>query len=781
MELYKDKNNSIQDRVDDLLKRMTLDEKIAQLTSIWSYEVFSSGHFDAEKAENKIKDGIGQITRPGGATFLKPGELGRFINDIQAYLVEKTRLGIPAMIHEECLCGYLTKDATMFPEMIGLASAWDEELVEEVSSVIREELRTVNAHQALSPLMDVTRDPRWGRTEETFGEDPYLVGAMGSAYVRGLQGEDLTRGVIATLKHFVGYGVSEGGMNWAPPHIAPREMREVFLLPFERAVREAGARSVMNGYHELDGVPCGASKWLLTDVLRGEWEFKGIVVSDYFAIDMLKEYHKLVPTLSDASKLALEAGLDVELPFTKCYTKPLKKYVESGEVKTETLDKSVKRILSIKFEQGIFDNPYIDTDKIPQTLNTEEHREVSLKAAEKSMVLLKNNDELLPLSKNIKKIAVIGPNAADGRNLLGDYSFPAHMESLMDMKERDPFGSPMPDFDEADFSSTDVVDLLQGIKKQVSEETSISYVKGCSVVGDDDLDLAKAKKAAGEADVVVLCLGDKSGLIKDCTTGEARDSMTLILPGHQMELAEAVLSTGTKTVTVIVSGRPYSLETFEEQTDALLQAWLPGEEGGTAVANILFGESAPSGKLPISFPRAVGQIPVFYNHKASGQRSHWFGDYIDGSPTPLYPFGYGLQYTSFEYADMQMNDTYDIHQEYIDITFTIKNTGDRDGEEIVQLYVNDPAASVTRPVKELKGFGKVFVKSGNEKRCRFRLPMELLAFYDRDMHLVVEPGEFKIMIGHSSEDIVLEKTVLIEGEKQYIERRKKYSTLFESH
>src|SRR6056297_766046 len=507
MEAYKNKNNCIEDRVEDLIQRMNLDEKIAQLTSIWSYEVFSSGKFSSEKAELKINNGIGQITRPGGATFLEPRDLAAFINEIQAYLVKHTRLGIPAMIHEECLCGYLTKNATMFPEMIGLASAWDEGLVEEVAGAIRDELKTVNAHQALSPLMDVTRDPRWGRTEETFGEDPYLVGAMGSAYVKGLQTAEIRNGVVATPKHFVGYGVSEGGMNWAPPHIAPREMREVFLLPFERAVREAGARSVMNGYHELDGVPCGASKWLLTQVLRNEWEFDGIVVSDYFAIDMLKEYHKLVPTSSDAAKMTLEAGLDVELPFTRCYEEPLKKYVEEGKVTTFVLERSLKRVLKLKFELGIFDNPYIDVNKVPVSLNSKEHREIALKAAEKSMVLLKNEDNLLPLTADFKKIAVIGPNAADGRNQRGDYSFPAHMESLMDMKQEDHFGSPVPDFEERDFSVQSVVNVLEGVNNHKSEDVEVLYQKGCSVMGDD-ANIDAAVETCSQADVVILCLGD---------------------------------------------------------------------------------------------------------------------------------------------------------------------------------------------------------------------------------------------------------------------------------
>ncbi len=776
MEAYKDKNNCIDDRVEDLIQRMTLEEKIAQLTSIWSYEVFSNGHFSGEKADQKIQNGIGQITRPGGATFLEPRDLAAFINQIQEYLMKNTRLGIPAMLHEECLCGYLTKNATMFPQMIGLASAWDEGLVEDVAGAIRDELRTVNAHQALSPLMDVTRDPRWGRTEETFGEDPYLVGALGSAYVKGLQTEDIKRGVVATLKHFVGYGVSEGGMNWAPPHIPNREMREVFLLPFERAIREAGAKSVMNGYHELDSVPCGASKWLLTQVLRNEWEFDGIVVSDYFAIDMLKEYHRLVPTSSDAAKSALEAGLDVELPFTRCYEEPLKRYVEEGKITTYVLERSLKRILKLKFEMCIFDNPYINIDQVPVSLNSKEHREIALKAAEKSLVLLKNEDNLLPLSENFKKIALIGPNAADGRNQLGDYSYPAHMESLMDMKQEDHFGSPVPDFEERDFSAKSVVNVLEGINTYKPENVEVLYQKGCFVTGDD-ADIDTALETASQADIVILCLGDKSGLIPDCTTGEARDSMTLELPGRQLELAKAIFNTGKPVISVIISGRPYNLSVFEEGSKAILQAWLPGEEGGNAIAKALFGKINPSGKLPISFPRHVGQIPVYYNHKASGQRSHWFGDYVDGPSKPLYHFGYGLSYTHFEYSNLVVQEDASTDSEEIEIKFSVKNTGTYDGEEIVQLYVNDPAASVTRPVKELKGFEKVFLKQGEQKTLRFLLPVELLAFFNDNMNLIVEPGQYIIMIGQSSENIVLEQVITLMGEQKAIEKRSRYSSI----
>jgi len=581
---------------------------------------------------------------------------------------------------------------------------------------------------------------------------------------------------VATLKHFVGYGVSEGGMNWAPPHIPNREMREVFLLPFERAIREAGAKSVMNGYHELDSVPCGASKWLLTQVLRNEWEFDGIVVSDYFAIDMLKEYHRLVPTSSDAAKSALEAGLDVELPFTRCYEEPLKRYVEEGKITTYVLERSLKRILKLKFEMCIFDNPYINIDQVPVSLNSKEHREIALKAAEKSLVLLKNEDNLLPLSENFKKIALIGPNAADGRNQLGDYSYPAHMESLMDMKQEDHFGSPVPDFEERDFSAKSVVNVLEGINTYKPENVEVLYQKGCFVTGDD-ADIDTALETASQADIVILCLGDKSGLIPDCTTGEARDSMTLELPGRQLELAKAIFNTGKPVISVIISGRPYNLSVFEEGSKAILQAWLPGEEGGNAIAKALFGKINPSGKLPISFPRHVGQIPVYYNHKASGQRSHWFGDYVDGPSKPLYHFGYGLSYTHFEYSNLVVQEDASTDSEEIEIKFSVKNTGTYDGEEIVQLYVNDPVASVTRPVKELKGFEKVFLKQGEQKTLRFLLPVELLAFFNDNMNLVVEPGQYKIMIGQSSENIVLEQVITLMGEQKTIEKRSRYSSI----
>ncbi|MEA1883449.1 MAG: glycoside hydrolase family 3 C-terminal domain-containing protein [Thermotogota bacterium] len=560
MEAYKDKNNSIDDRVEDLIQRMTLDEKIAQLTSIWSYEVFSNGNFSGEKADKKIKNGIGQITRPGGATFLEPRDLGAFINQFQEYLVKNTRLGIPAMIHEECLCGYLTKNATMFPEMIGLASAWDEGLVEEVAGAIRDELKTVNAHQ------------------------------------------------------------------------------------------------------------------------------------------------------------------------------------------------------------------------VPISLNSKEHRDIALKAAEKSIVLLKNEDNLLPLSAEIKKIAVIGPTAADGRNQLGDYSYPAHMESLMDKKEEDHFGSPAPDFEESNFSVQSVVNVLEGINNHKPENLEVLYQKGCSVIGDD-ADIEAAVQTASEADTVILCLGDKSGLIPNCTTGEARDSMTLELTGRQLELAKAILKTGKPVISVIISGRPYNLSIFEEGSKAILQAWLPGEEGGNAIAKALFGKFNPSGKLPISFPRHVGQIPVYYNHKASGQRSHWFGDYVDGSPKPLYPFGYGLSYTTFDYSDLSIPKEIQSDMDEIDISFSIKNTGNYDGEEIVQLYVNDPAASVTRPVKELKGFGKVSLKQGEQKKLHFKLPVELLAFFNNEMKLVVEPGLYHIMIGQSSENIVLEQEITLKGKIKAIGKRNRYSSI----
>ena len=748
--------------VESIISEMTLDEKIAQLGSVWIYELLEDGKLSVEKMERLIGNGIGQITRIGGASGLPPEKSARLANEIQRFLKEKTRLRIPAIVHEECLNGYMAKGATIFPQMIGMASSWDPDLMKTIASVIREQMRSVGAHQGLAPLLDVARDPRWGRVEETFGEDPYLISTMATHYIQGLQGEDLKEGVMATAKHFVAYGISEGGMNCAPAHVAPRGLREIFLLPFEIAVKEAKVHSLMNAYNEIDGIPCGASKELLTDILRGEWGFDGVVVSDYSAIDMLVDYHRVASDKKEAAKLALEAGIDVELPSKDCYDIPLKKALKEGLISEDLINESLRRILRVKFRLGLFEDPYVNVDDISRVFDIPKQRELALEAARESIVLLKNEDDVLPLKKDMRSIAVIGPNASNGRNLLGDYSYPAHMEGRRIRTAV------------KDISSVSTVSVLEGIKRKVSEHTVVRYARGCDVLDDSKEGFEKAVRIARESDVAILVVGDRSGLTLPCTTGEGRDRADLALPGVQEELIRAVYETGTPVVVVLINGRPLSIEWIAEHVPAILECWLPGEEGGDAVADVLFGDHNPGGKLPMSFPRTVGQIPVYYSHKPSGGRSHWHGDYVSTSAKPLFPFGYGMSYTRFEYTNLRITpDKMDVDGK-VKISVEVKNIGDRRGDEIVQLYINDEMANVTRPVKELKGFKRITLSPGEKKTIVFTLSADQLAFYDRDMKLVVEPGTFKVMVGSSSEDIRLEGRFEISGDVRELDGKREY-------
>lgn len=578
--LYLDSTQSVEKRVEDLLHQMTIEEKVEQLNSIWVYEILDDMKFSFDKAKKLMSYGIGQITRLGGASNLSPRETVRIANQIQKFLIENTRLGIPALIHEESCSGYMAKGATIFPQTIGVASTWNPKLVEKMASVIREQMKAVGARQALAPLLDVTRDPRWGRTEETFGEDPYLVMSMGVSYIRGLQAESLKEGIVATGKHFVGYGNSEGGMNWAPAHIPERELREVFLYPFEAAVKEAKLSSIMPGYHELDGVPCHKSKKLLNDILRKDWGFEGIIVSDYFAINQLYEYHHVASDKKGAAKLALEAGVDVELPSTDCYGLPLRELIESGEIDIDFVNEAVKRVLKIKFELGLFENPYVNEEKAVEIFDTNEQRELAYKIAQESIVLLKNENNLLPLKKDLKSIAVIGPNADSIRNMIGDYAYPCHIESLLEMRETDNvFNTPLPESLEAKDIYVPIVTVLQGIKAKVSSNTEVLYAKGCDVLNNSKDGFKEAVEIAKQADVAVVVVGDKSGLTDGCTSGESRDRADLNLPGVQKELIKAVYETGTPVIVVLINGRPMSISWIAEKIPAIIEAWLPGEEG----------------------------------------------------------------------------------------------------------------------------------------------------------------------------------------------------------
>lgn len=768
-QLYMDATRPTEERVSDLLARMTLEEKAAQLGSFWIYELLDNMAFAPDKAARLLKHGIGHVTRLGGASNLLPQDAAKLANTIQKYIAENTRLGIPAIIHEECCSGYMARGATVFPQAIGIASAWEPELVEAMTSVIREQMRSVGAHHALAPVLDVARDARWGRVEETFGEDPYLVAALGTAYVRGIQGSDLKHGVVATGKHFVGYSASEGGLNWAPPHINRRELLEVYLHPFEAAVREAGLASIMNGYHELDGIPCGSNRELLTEILRDQWKFEGTVVSDYFAINQLYEYHHIAPSKDAAALLALEAGLDVELPATDCFGGPLVEAVEAGRIPVELVDRAVSRVLEQKFALGLFENPYVDEGAV--AFDTPPQRELARTLAEKSIVLLKNDGNLLPLSPELKSIAVIGPNADSVRNLFGDYAYPAHIETLIESREKSsPFGQP----DAEDIREIDdfipAISILQAIRERAGEGVEVRYAKGCEVLDTSTDGFAEAVEAATGADVAIVVVGDKAGLTDECTSGEARDRAVLDLPGVQADLVKAIYDTGTPVVLVLVNGRPVTLNWIAEDVPAIVEAWFPAEEGANAIAGVLFGDVNPGGKLPISFPRTVGQVPVYYGHKPSGGRSHWKVDYVETSVKPQYPFGFGLSYTQFKIDNLRLKPAEARAGETITVQVDVTNTGARAGDEVVQLYTRQVPPYITRPVKELKGFKRLTLNPGETKTVTFHLPVNLLAFYDRDYRYVVEPGTVDIMVGNSSQDVQASATLTITGEKTEVEK-----------
>jgi beta-xylosidase len=751
--LYRDSSRPRDERVEDLLQRMTSEEKAAQLGSAWVYQLADGEALDLARAAPLLRHGLGHVTRISGASSLDAEASARLANAIQKHLVEETRLGIPALVHEEICSGLMARQATVFPQAIGLASTWDPGLAEELADAIRVQMRAVGAHQGLAPVLDVCRDPRWGRTEETFGEDPYLVARFGVAFVQGLQGASLASGVIATVKHFVGYGASDGGMNWAPAGIPPRELREVYLQPFEAAVRVGAARSVMNAYNEIDGVLCAADRDLLTTILRDGWGFEGCVVSDYFSIRQLADYHGLAPDAESAAAIALKAGLDLELPATDCYGAPLLRALQSGLVGAEALDEAVRRVLRTKFDVGVFDQPYVDVALASGAADTAGHHDLARTIARKSIVLLKN-DGVLPLAPELGSIAVVGPNADTPRNLFGDYAYPAHVESLGRVLDsgRGSLSTPGAENVEIDTVEIDARSVLESLRDRFGSR--VSFARGCEVTGTSEAGFAEAVELARAADVAVMVMGDKSGLTDDCTSGEFRDRASLDLPGAQEELVRAVIATGTPVVLVLVAGRPSASAWLHEQCAAVVMAWLPGEEGAGAVADVLAGDVNPGGKLPISYPRAVGQVPVFYAHKASGGRSHPTGDYVDLQARPLYPFGHGLSYTTFELSGARIRGSTVPWSGVLVVDVTLTNTGDRRGDEVVQLYVRDAQASLTRPERELKSFVRVALDAGESTPIAFHVPVGQLGFYDRDLSYVVEPGAIDVFVGCSSADVV---------------------------
>ncbi len=774
---YRDPSRSVAERVEDLLGRMTLDEKLAQMGSFWAFEVLTDGALDATKAAARMEHGIGQVTRIVGSTNLGAREGALLANAIQRHLVEGTRLGIPAIVHEESLHGVMGRDRVCFPQSIGLAATWDPALVEQMADRIGRELRAGGAHQSLAPVVDISRDPRWGRFEETYGEDPYLAAVMGVAYIRGLQGPDRGRGpdgVLATGKHMVGHGLPEGGFNHAPAHLGPRELRDRFLLPFEAAVRAGGIRSMMHAYDDLDGVPCVASRELLTTILRDEWGFDGLVVSDYMGIELLERSHHVVSGMAAAARLALEAGVDSDLPTTVAYGAPLAGAIAAGDVDMALVDEAVRRTLREKVTLGLFEQPYVDTEAPVLTgALVADDRVLARELARRSIVLLRN-EGVLPLAAP-RTIAVLGPSADSARNLQGDYSHLVHIESLIEGRTREHFAVV------SDPGVLDVSGLLDGlptvldaIRERAGAGVEVRHAPGCGLMDGTDEDLAAAVAAAAGADVAIVVAGERSGLTDDCQSGEARDRMDLGLPGRQPELVAAVAAAGTPVVLVLVSGRPLAIPREAALCAAVIHAWVPGDEGPGAIADVLFGTTSPGGRLPVTVPWSVGQVPIHYAHKPSGGRSNWKGDYVDGPHRPLWPFGFGLSYTSFALGDLAVQAPSVEAGGEVVASVHVRNTGTVSGDEVVQLYFRDMEASVTRPVLQLCGFGRIALAPGEERRVTFRVPTDLFAFTGVDGSLRLEPGTIELMVARSAADIVSRASVEITGSTAVLSRRERF-------
>ena len=771
-ESYKNAALPIAERVKDLLGRMTLEEKIAQMHAFWlilsedgNHQVRGDGFIgksDANTLQQRLKSGLGQITRPLGSHSVDARQGVRALNALQKFLVEETRLGIPAISHEECLVGLMARGATLFPSALAAGATWNPALVEQMAKAIGDEARSVGCHQGLAPVLDVSRDVRWGRTEETFGEDPYLVGELATSYVKGLQGE--CRDLLATLKHYVGHSFSEGARNHAPVHLGWRELNDTFLLPFEMAVKEANAGSVMPAYHDIDNEPCHASHHLLTQVLREQWGFDGLVVADYIGVSLLYQHHGVAADRAEAAAQSFNAGLDVELPGDDCAT-DLKVAIERGLLSLEKIDEIVGRVLTEKFRLGLFENPYVDERAVslrkPNTLA------IAREVAQQSVVVLENKG-VLPLDPaQCGKIAVVGPTADDPLALLGGYSFPVHL-ILSDISE----------------SASGVVTPLAGLKTVFGADR-VRYAKGCHILekraygapafpGDvaetanvetvspvsQSMELIPAAVECAEgADLTVVCVGDLAGLFQTGTVGEGSDADSLRLPGRQQELLEAVVATGKPVVVVLTGGRPYNLGGLESKVAGFVWAFAGGQEGGQALAEVLAGRAEPSGRLPLSIPKNVGAVPYYYNHK------------LKSAGTPIafhfgsrYPFGYGLSYTQFAYSDLAVDATpVAIEDGTILVSVTVTNNGSRRGIAVPQLYVRDVLASCVRPVKELKAFGRVDLAAGQSAKVVFSVPVDMLSFTGADGTRIVEPGEFELQIGHSSADIALRHVVKVLG------------------
>lgn len=752
---YKNPTLPVETRVADLLSRMTLEEKVGQLLCPlgWEmYEIKGNDVLPSDKFKQLIKDrNAGMLwatyradpwTKKTLATGLNPVLAAKAGNALQKYVMENTRLGIPLFLAEEAPHGHMAIGTTVFPTGIGMAATWSPQLINEVGKAIGKEIRLQGGHISYGPVLDLARDPRWSRVEETFGEDPVLTDEIGKAMVAGLGGGDLSRpySTLATLKHFLAYGISESGQNGNPSFAGMRELYENFLPPFRQAIN-AGALSVMTSYNSMDGIPCTANHYLLTELLRDEWKFKGFVVSDLYSIEGIHQNHFVASTMKEAAVMALSAGVDIDLGGDAYMN--LMDAVNRKEISKEILDAAVSRVLRLKFEMGLFENPYVDPGKAKKEVRSKEYVTLARQVAQASITLLKNEHSLLPLDRSMK-VALIGPNADNRYNMLGDYTAPQEEEN--------------------------VKTVLDGIRAKLSS-SQVEYVKGCSIRDTVTSDIEQAVAAAQRSEVVIAVVGGSSArdfktsyketgaaiadkkTISDMECGEGFDRATLSLLGKQQELLKALKATGKPLIVVYIEGRPLDKNWASENADALLTAYYPGQEGGNAIADVLFGEFNPAGRLPFSVPRSVGQVPVYYNKKAP--QSH---DYVEMSASPLYSFGYGLSYTTFEYSDLLLSA---LTPHSFEVSCKIRNTGKYDGEEVVQLYLRDEYASVVQPLKQLKHFARLFLKCGEEQEVKFVLSEEDFALVDRNLKRVVEPGTFQVMIGAASDDIRLQTKVEI--------------------
>jgi beta-xylosidase len=748
---WNDTTATTAERVEALVAAMSLDEKVAQLYGVWVGASSDGGEVaphqhdmdDEIDLEVLLPKGLGQLTRPFGSAPVDPVMGATSLQRTQQRIVDGSRFGIPAIAHEECLAGFAAWGATAYPVPLAWGATFNPELVQRMSRRIGDDMRSVGVHQGLAPVLDVVRDARWGRVEETIGEDPYLVATIASAYVRGLE----SSGIVATLKHFVGYSASKAGRNLAPVSAGRREVNDVLLPPFEMAIREGGARSVMHAYTDIDGVPSAADSDLLTGLLRDTWGFTGTVVADYFGVAFLRLLHGVAGSWGDAAALALTAGVDVELPTVKTFGDPLIEAVTSGALDEAVIDRALRRVLAQKVELGLLDPGYspapaaLADGAATIDLDTPENRAIAAQLAEQSVVLL-TNDGALPLDRPAR-IAVLGPNAHEPFAVLGCYSFPSHV------------GVQHPEW----ALGIELPTLLEAVRAEFPD-SEVTHAVGTTIDGDETTGFAEALALAADADVVVLALGDRAGLFGRGTSGEGCDAESLRLPGAQHELLDAVLSSGTPTVVTLLAGRPYALGRAVAEAAAIVQTFFPGEEGSAAIAGVLSGRVNPGGRLPVSVPAQPGTQPTTYLAaplaRASGVSN------ID--PTAAFAFGHGLSYTSFEWTDFESLSQPEVATDgAIEAALTVSNTGDRAGVDVVQVYLHDPVASIVRPVQRLVGYARVELDAGASARIRFSVPADLAQFTGRDGVRVVEPGALELRFAHSSSDTAFTHEATLTG------------------